>query len=159
MRCSSCHQSVQVPKLGDLRQLALVDDAPASGEELASRNETGLAPRLGLVVLGLIATAALLTAGYTGLRWALVKVEHSTESHLSELRENYPMLSSAELIREYEDMEKNELELIQPYSYQVTQDEKDHWGRIAMVASTILLLAVLGTIFVARSWRSPTPST
>ncbi|TWU40789.1 hypothetical protein [Novipirellula artificiosorum] len=152
--CPSCHQSVQIPKLGELRQLPEVNTDAADVGIATHYDETGLAPRMGMVVLGLIATAALLTAGYCGIRWALVDVPYSTETHLAEVHEKYPKLKAAELIREYEQMEDLGLDLPNPYPYKLQELEKRGWGRNAAIAAAISFFSTLGAFFLGTSGRS-----
>ena len=107
----------------------------------------------GFLVLGLIATASLLVAGYCGIRWVLIDVPHTTEEHIASMAEQYQKLSAAELIREYEQMDRYGIELVTPYPYKQLQMKKDSWGRNASMAGAIGGLAFLGAFALAATGR------
>ena len=89
------------------------------------------------MVLGLIATACLLVAGFCGIRWSLIDVSGTTEQHIANYREQYKGLTAAELIREYEQMEKYGLDLAAPLTN--TRSRKGPKGDGArMLASPLL---------------------
>ncbi|TWU41411.1 hypothetical protein Q31b_28550 [Novipirellula aureliae] len=154
IRCSACQQSVDVPKLGVLKQLPKRESSGPENEAKISYQETGSAPRIGIATLGLIATAALLIAGYCGIRWAMIDASVSTEIHLAELRDAYETAKPAELIREFEQMQEKSLELPQPYNYKVIENRKRAWGRNGAVAGSVALIAAIGAFFLGNSGRS-----
>lgn len=144
--CPACQATVTVPKLGVLRQL------PQTQEENKDRGQgvpisTGRS--MGFVILGLIAAAAILVAGYCGIRWSLIKVSTTTEQHIADYREAYQSLTAAELIREYEQMETDKLELMGPTQYKRDQLEKHAWGRNASIAAAVAGVALLAAFGVA----------
>ena len=83
-----------------------------------------MARSAGFLVLGLIATASLLVAGFCGIRWVLIDVPNTTEEHIATYREEYRELSAAELIREYEQMDRYGIELVTPYKYKAIADQE-----------------------------------
>ena len=146
--CPACQQIVQIPKLGELRQLPLSeadDDAKIASN---ARPETSSGKRALFVLLGLIATASLLIAGFAAIRWALIDVPMSTEQHIAIYRQEYKKLKPAELIREYEQMEKYGLEMPMPYKYKTIELEKQDWGRNAAVAGTVGALSIIGLVLL-----------
>ena len=112
-----------------------------------------MARSAGFLALGLIATACLLVAGFCGIRWVLIDVPNTTEEHIADIREQYRGLSAAELVREYEQMDRYGLELVMPYKYKELQIKKDSWGRNASIAATGGALAILGAFALAATGR------
>lgn len=154
IKCLSCQQTVDVPKLGVLKQLPKQQSSASAEEGSISFQDTGSTPRIGITALGLIATAALLIAGYCGIRWAMIDAKYSTQSHLAELRDAYADAKPAELIREYEQMQEASLELPHPYQYKVIENRKRGWGRNGAVAGSVALVAAIGAFFLGTSGRS-----
>lgn len=159
LTCPSCAGAVQVPKLGELRQLPLESAVP----EPSPPPEAGsLGGRAAWVSLGIVATVSLLIAGFCGIRWALIDVPLNTEQHIAELRQQYETLPAAQLIREWEQMERYGIDLASPYSYQKVAAEKRAWGVNAAVAGVIGLLCMLIAAAIARAGRrhaAPPPRT
>lgn len=155
--CPKCQSSVVIPKLGQIRQLPLAEDGPSGGQTVAKGEmETSSGRRAGFVVLSLIGTASLLAAGFCGIRWSLIDVPSSTEQHIARYREEYAKLSAAELVREYEDMEKYGVELGRPYRYKTMEMTKKKWGQNASIAAGIGGLAILGAVvLVGSGGRNP----
>jgi hypothetical protein len=107
----------------------------------------------GFLVLGLIGTASLVVAGFCGIRWVLIDVPNTTEEHIATITEQYGTLSAAELIREYEQMDRYGIELVTPYRYKQVQMKKDSWGWNASMAGAIGGLAFLGAFALAATGR------
>ncbi len=149
--CPSCQSAVVIPKLGQLRQLPTAGDA--SEGDVAEKLESSFFSQGVFITLGLIATACLLIAGFCGIRWALIDVPVTTESHIEALREEYDKLSAARLIREYEDMEKYSLDLAAPFQYKQLEVEKHKWGRNASIAAGVGALCMVGAFGVANATR------
>lgn len=150
VECPECHATVQVPKLGQLRELPRTESEipkAASGKGLST------AGSIGFVVCGLLATACLLVAGLCGIRWYLIQPKSTTDDHIAMFQDAYEDAKAAQLIREYEDMEKIDIEIGGPYRYHVEQKQKDEWGFNALVAAGVGLLAVLGAVFSASQSR------
>jgi hypothetical protein len=152
--CPSCGGEVAIPTLGQLKRLPVsetgADEAPQS--ELTSTGGP-TAKRVGFVVLAMIATATLLIAGFAAIRWSLIETPITSEGHINELREAYKTLTPAELIREYEQMEKYALDMVVPYPYQTVALEKARWGWIASISGAIAGFAVIGAIGLAAGGR------
>lgn len=139
--CSSCGQLVQVPKLGELRQLPLAEKTAPPPDDTANTQSVGL--NTAFVILSSIATVSLLAAAFCGIRWSLIEVTNNTTQHVGELRQAYLDAKPAELIREWEAMEKSGTDIVFPYTYQKMADEKRRWGNNAAIAGTIGGLSVL----------------
>jgi len=153
MSCPSCQAAVAIPKLGELRRLPL---AEPQAEAQAPRHAAGEPSRLaqaGFVLAGLIATASLLIAGFCGIRWALTDVPRTTEDHVATMRDQLSQFTAAELIREYEDLEKASLELSLPYPYKESEIRRSRWGRNASISGAIGVAAILMAAFFAVSGR------
>jgi hypothetical protein len=101
----------------------------------------------------MIAIASLLVAGFCGIRWVLIDVPNTTQEHIASMREQYRELSAAELIREYEQMDRYGIELVTPYNYKQLQIKKDSWGRNASMAGAVAGLAFLGAFALAATGR------
>jgi hypothetical protein len=153
-KCPSCQETVEIPKLGQLRQLPQSDSEDGGkSASLSRQSDSSSASRVAFVVVGVIATASLLIAGFCAIRWALIDVPDSTEGHISRLRETYKALTPAELIREYEQMEEYGTEMPMPYEYKRIELEKNKWGRNASIASAVTAVAILGLVFLIVAGR------
>ena len=102
--CPHCEASVTLPKLGDIRSLPLAGDT-AEAEQATAMAENVSGNFLGTALLGLLCMAALLAAGFCGIRWYLIEVEMTTQAHIEEVNTLYAEADAARLIREYQDME------------------------------------------------------
>lgn len=150
--CPQCGASIPVPRLGELKKLPRANE-PARPE--ASETSAGL--RGSFVALALIATASGLIAVFCGLRWALIEVPLTTEQHIAELRAHYSDASAARLIREWENIEQRDIEMLAPYDYRTTQQTKQQWGRSGLIAATVCLFALVGAVALAIASRSERP--
>ncbi len=151
--CPQCGEVARVPKLGELRQLptAGTPGVPEVGpSEVASGGRT-----TGFVIFGGLATLCLLIAAFCGIRWALITVPSNTELHIDQMRQAYKEAQSAQLIREWEDMEKYGVDIVSAYNYQKIANEKRRWGTDAAVAGSIAGLCILAAWGFARSGRQP----
>ena len=101
--CPGCQAQAAIPRLGDLRNLPLASQ-PVEGDAAPRDASAGLS--MAFVFMGSIAAVSLLIGSFCWIRWYLVEVSNTTESHIASLREQYETLSPGRLIREYEDMEK-----------------------------------------------------
>lgn len=151
IECPECQKSIAVPKLGELRRLPRSDQSPegenSPGRSNESSQRSGLAVAA-FVTLCLVAVAAGLGAGYNAVRWSMIDTDYTIETHLAEIDASYNEVGGAQLIREFEDMEKNSLDLVAPYPYQKVADERAKWGFNAMVAGGIAMVCGLGAIVV-----------
>ncbi len=156
--CPACEVEVDIPKLGQLRQLPLAESDVGAKVASTQRDAGGLsAGQAGFVFLGVIATASLLIAGFCTIRWSLIEVPMTTEEHIAKFREAYQELKPAELIREYEQMEEFGLDIASPYNYQNVALEKRNWGRNASIAGGVAALSILGAAVLAGGRRRNQP--
>ena len=154
LTCPECGGQIQVPKLGELRQLPLaqVETVPAAG----SGGDGSMGSRMGFVVCALLAVASLLTAGFSAIRYLSVDVAHTTESHAVEMRDAYMTMQPAELIREWEQMEEYGIAATAPMTYRIEGETKRRIGMTALAATIAAVLAMLGAAFFALSGRQKT---
>lgn len=136
--CPSCHRSVPVPKLGELRKLESVPTSPATNQTLAG-SATG--HRAAFALLMSIAAIAIVGASYCMVRFAAIDVPATTEDHIAEIEEVYAQLPAAQLVREWQDMENFSPQLANPYVYQVIANERSAWLRNALIGLTIAAAA------------------
>jgi len=152
MPCPSCGEEFVVPKLGDLRQLHGDTPGTANAEPAGIESAAGSGRSLAFVAFGVLGIASLLVAAYCGVRWALIDVPYTTDSHLAEVATLYLESPPAQLIREYEQMEELGIDMAMPLRYQVTADTRREWGLNASVAGLVGLAAV-GTLVVLGASR------
>ncbi len=153
IRCSQCQTEVAIPKLGVLRQLPLAQKTEEGRSATQEQRESGVS--VVFVALGMIAIAGFMVAAFCGIRWVLIPNLKTTDEHIADLRADYAERPSAELIREYEQMVGDGIELGVPFTYKRISDEKQRWGQIAGISvSTGLLAAVAAFGFAAVSRRS-----
>lgn len=138
--CPQCGGSTAVPKLGELTKLPRTEDPRPGASERAA---TPFGQRIAFASLGFIAVASLLIAGFCGVRWMTTEVPVTTASHIAEVRETYVNLPAANLIREYEDIERFGIDLVAPLKYHVAEKTREAWGQKAMISGGIALLAIL----------------
>jgi hypothetical protein len=151
--CSKCGAVVAVPRLGDLKKLPRRDEGERETPPAVETRSVG--GTIAFVVLSLIAVAALLVASYSGLRWAMIDVDVTTESHIAEMKEDFKTIDPAVVVREYQDMETYSLDLVMPYKYQKVADEKAQWGRNTLIASVLTLVCGAGGLIAASRGREP----
>ena len=153
MTCSKCQTEVAIPKLGVLRQLPLAEKTDEGKYATQKQRESGVS--VVFVALGMIAIAGFMVAAFCGIRWSLIPNLKTTDEHIADLRADYAERPSAELIREYEQMVGDGIELGVPFTYKRISDEKQRWGQIAGIsAGTGLLAAVAAFAFAAVGRRS-----
>ena len=150
--CPECGAEVAVPKLGELKRLPLHDN---SAGRSPSGSPSSAGSPLPFVLMACIATAAVLGAGYCGLRYVLTDVPMTTEEHLREYKQGYETASPATLIREYEDMEKYGLELGEPMLYKSIEQRKSQWGRSTLLCGGVAAVAILGCVALSRGRSRP----
>lgn len=109
------------------------------------------------LVFSLLAISCLIISGYTGIRWATSGAEVTHESHLDEIERGYKELDAATMIVEFQNMEKNSLDLIIPYKYQTENDEKSRWGWNS-IASLAIAFVSGGIAIAAASAGRADPS-
>lgn len=149
--CPSCGASVPIPKLGQLRQLPRAEQSDQVRDTGAAREAGGGGGSIAFGLLGLIATASLLIAGFCAVRWVLMEVPTDTESHIAELQAAYKDLKPAELIREYEQMEEFGLDMPMPYKYHTAQMERAVWGRNSLIAGGVFLISLAAAVMLGMT--------
>nr|WP_271878599.1 hypothetical protein [Rubripirellula sp.] len=150
--CSECQAEVSIPKLGVLRQLPLAEDPSEADSAKHKQGEGGVS--VVFVALGLLTVAGFIVAAFCGIRWVLIPNLSTTDEHVADLRADYAERSSAELIREYEQMVGDGIELGKRFTYKRIADEKQRWGQIAGISGGIGLLAAIAAFgFAAVSRR------
>lgn len=155
--CPNCQATVPIPKLGVLRDLPLADGEPEADPRV--RGEIAEASPLfqvGYGLAGLIAGASLLIAGFCGIRWALMEAPTTTDQHVATMRQELSERTAAELIREYERMEKQSIDLAIPFKYKELAIRKAEWGRNASIAASVGVVALLVAIALAMRRRRKT---
>ncbi len=153
MTCPECQTDVPIPKLGLLRQLPLAEKADVGESATQKQRETGVS--VVFVALGMIAIAGFMVAAFCGIRWVLIPDLKTTDEHVADLRADYAEKPSAELIREYEQMVGDGIELGVPFTYKRISNEKRRWGQIAGISvGTGLLAAFAAFGFAAVGRRS-----
>lgn len=148
--CPECQGAVSIPKLGELRRLPQAEDA--SQQAPVRVHSTG--GTIAFVVFSMFAVAALMGAGYNAIRWGMIETETTTETHLEEIDIEYRKVDPVVMVMEFENMEKNSLDLIVPYKYQAKVDEKAIWGRNALVAGGVMLICGIGAVIAASQRRT-----
>ncbi len=156
IQCPACNQTIAVPKLGELRQL---ENEQAAAGNPASSGRIG--NRVAFAALLAIAAVAGSIAAYCLIRYATITVPETTEGHIAGIEEMYSQLSAAELVREWQEMEKFTPEATGPYRYQHIATEKSGWLRQGLTASAIAavaaLIAVLLIALQPRRSTAPVP--
>ncbi len=152
LQCPQCEQTVRVPSLGKIKNLPRTDGMAAEKRSVEPARNGIL-----FALCGAFATIALIIAGFCGIRYSLIEIPVTEQEHIDSLKKRYQAAGAAELIREYEEMEKFHLELATPYKYKRVETEKQGWGRNAILAagtSGLLLLGAAGLLVRDRKSAS-----
>ena len=153
--CPHCGQNIPVLKLGELRQLPTAE-GDAATEKSNAKVAEGRAnrPTVLFTAFGLLAAGLFLAAAFCLVNWATISVPLTTEGHIDEFRQAYKEVSSAQMIREWEEINRNGVDLPAMYQYRVMELDKQAWLTNAGLFSGAGLLAVIGAFFVGRSGRT-----
>ena len=153
--CPSCQGTVPIPKLGVLRTLPVAETEPEPDPRVRGEAaERSPLFQVGYGLAGLIAGASLLIAGFSGIRWALSEVPPTTNQHVATMRQELSERTAAELIREYERMEKQSIDLAIPFKYKELAMRRAKWGRNASIAASVGVVALLvATVLATRGRR------
>ena len=149
MQCPHCHADVAIPKLGELRELPQVEGDPKRSAATAPSGGSTIA----FLMLGLVAVALLLGAGYNAVRWAMIETTTTTESHLAEIEESYARVEPAAVVLEFEDMEVRSLDLVSPYTYHAVVTEKARGGWNAVITGGLAVVCGIGAFGAASLGR------
>ena len=136
--CPHCDRRVAVPKLGELRQL---ESAAARTAAATAPAETSVARRIAFVTLLGVAAVAGLVGAFCIVRYAAITVPETTEGHLARIEEIYPQLSPAELVRDWQELEKFTPETTGPYVYQRIAAEKSGWLQQGLIGLAVAAIA------------------
>lgn len=158
IECSACQKPITVPKLGELRNLPL---AGPSHEETAASTAIGLSGgrSMAFAALGLVCLLSALGALFCGINWFTVDVPLTTEGHLAMFEEHYEHASSAQMIREFEDITHYGVDIPAPLEYRVIELRREAWGQKTMGFAAVAILAFLLALFIGRRGRSRSPAT
>ncbi len=151
--CTNCQQVVEIPKLGELRQLASQADADngaaATRTARGAVSDTNSGRRVLFAGLLAIAGVAAIVGLFCLVRYLAITVPATTENHVEEIERMYKQVSAAQLVREWQQMEKYGLDVASPYGYKKLAIEKEGWGRkglacLAVIVTSIGFATVLG---------------
>ncbi|MEM9366781.1 MAG: hypothetical protein AAGD07_12365 [Planctomycetota bacterium] len=151
MTCDACQQEINIPKLRELKQLDIADTAPAQASPANTESAGGRS--VAFAGIAFLATACLVAGAFSGVRYALLDAPMSTEKHIEEVERVYPTVTSAQLFREWEDLDEFGVDLIAPYQYQKAAEKKANWGRstIAFLAGFVACFG--GSLVLSRRGR------
>jgi hypothetical protein len=143
--------------LGELRQLPRDEPQADHQTGLPERADpTHPGRRVGFIVAATMATLALLIAGFCSIRWATIRVPVNTETHIAQYAESYRQATPAELIRDFEAMEKRGLEMPIAYNYKQAETAKRRWGLNAALAGIVTAIGILAALAMAVPRRHAT---
>lgn len=157
--CPGCQKWIPIPNLGDLKRLAAAEQMRSGSDTEPLRSAPSLDANTGrrIVFAGLMAIAGI--AAIVGLfcfvRYLAIQVPATTETHIAEVERMYHQVSAAQLVREWQQMEKFGLEAVAPYQYKQLAVEKANWRRNSLICLAVFLLcSVIGTIIARSDSRS-----
>ncbi|MFG0290673.1 MAG: hypothetical protein ACF8CQ_21035 [Rhodopirellula sp. JB044] len=153
--CSGCGQMIAVPKLGELRKLPPVEDNKAAPAASSSGGLSG-GRSFAFAALGLVCLLCLLGAAFCGVNWSNIDVPLTTEKHLELLEESYQDASSAQMIREFEDITKYGVDIPSPLEYRTIELRKQAWGQKTMVYLAVAAVAFVLALVVGRKPKTVT---
>ncbi len=142
--CDDCGEAIVVPKLGELRQQPLA----GSGQGPAVVRKSGGGGMF--LVAATVAAITILAAAFCTLRWLTIDVPATTASHIAEVTEAYPQASPAELVREYESINRYGIELPRAYGYHAIETRSNQWRTWALVLGGIGLASLAAAVLAAR---------
>ncbi len=151
--CGSCQQVLLIPKLGELRRLASesANKLPESGSRTSVQASAGSAKRLFFAVLLGIAGIATLVGLFCLFRYLAIEVPATTADHIAEVTAIYNNVPAGQLVREWQQMEKFDLDATGPYKYKRLQVEKAAWGAKGLAAVAVIVLAMSIALIIAKA--------
>lgn len=155
IQCPACDQTIAVPKLGELRQLEN-EQAAASARSRTPAAVGRIGNRVAFAVMLAIAAIALCSAAFCLIRYAAITVPETTEGHIASIEEVYPQLSAAELVREWQELEKFTPDATGPYVYQHIATEKAGWLRQGLIGLAVAAVAALIAVVLIALQPKPT---
>ena len=149
IQCPACDGTIAVPKLGELRQLE--NEQSAAPVATTSGRIGG---RVAFAVLLAIAAIAASIAAFCLIRYATIAVPETTEGHIASIEQLYSELSAAQLVREWQEMEKFTPETTGPYGYQRVAAEKAGWLHQGLTALAVAAVAtIIAVVLIALQPR------
>ncbi|MGV3486170.1 MAG: hypothetical protein ACO1RT_17260, partial [Planctomycetaceae bacterium] len=118
--------------------------ATAAGTRAPAATEASEGSRVLFGGLLAIAGIAALAGAFCLVRYLAVEVPMTTEGHIEEVAQVFKQVPPAQLVREWQQMEKYGLDVTSPYRYHKLAIEKANWGRNGLICLAILV-ASLGT--------------
>lgn len=146
--CPKCAQTIQVPKLGELRKLESNQSA-ATDSDIADGRLTGGRSFL-FAALALVGLLCLLGAAFCAVNWFTTEAPLTTQRHIDELETQYAQINSAQLIREFEDITKFGVDVPTPYAYRTMVLAKQAWRNKTIAFGAFGLLAAFTAILIGR---------
>jgi len=147
--CPACGKTVEIPNLGELRRLQSSGGNVADGVSSGVVSSSQATRRI--IFAGLMAIAG--TAGIVGIfclvRYLAIEPPITTEMHIAEVDNLFHQVAAAQLIREWQQMERFGLDAANKHMYQSIADEKASWQTSGLICLGILLLAGGGATIVA----------
>lgn len=104
--------------------------------------------------LGLLAAGLFLAAAFCAVNWATISVPTTTEGHIAQFEEAYQEVNSAQMIREWEEINRNGVDLPAMYKYRAMELNKQAWLRNTSLFLVAGIVAVTAAVFVGRGSRS-----
>lgn len=162
VKCQGCQQVIPVPKLGELKRIASEEAASGMVSESVAANAISSDSQAGKRVLfgGLLAIAGV--AAIVGLfclvRYLSVDVPATTEMHIAEIDQVFHQSPAAQLVREFQEMEKFNLDASAPYNYKKLEKEKSRWARNSLIAAGVLGLSMAVAIYLGLSDKRRGPA-
>ena len=143
--CPGCKQELQIPKLGELRQLAAQAESPDRSMSANPSRGAVSEPNSGRRMMFAALLAIMGTAAMAGLfclvRYLVIEVSVTTQTHLEEIEHVYKQVPAAQLVREWQQMEKYGLDVATPYAYKKMEIEKASWGRNTLICLAVFTVA------------------
>lgn len=147
--CPACSSTIQVPKLGQLRQLPQA--APSADQE--SPRPVSMGRRLTFAGVCLLAGIGFFVGAFSLITASTIEVESTTEEHIAadiERLQKAPPAQVTELWREYMVYGLNDRH---PFPYKQHADEKAAWMRRGIIGMSVAAIAVIVAVVLARTGR------
>lgn len=149
--CPTCHKTLSVPKLGELRRLAAENPENAAPSPIHS-STAGRATFAGLMA---VAAIALLATAFCFSRYIAIEVPVTTEEHIAEIEQAYAEVPAGQLVREWQQLESFGPDVANPYIYQQIANEKARWLRNTLIGLAITvataIAATLSIVFARKA--------
>lgn len=147
--CPACSNPIQVPKLGELRQLP---QAVSSAEPDAPK-PVSMGRRLAFAGFCLLAGVGFFVGAFSLVTASTIEVESTTEEHIAadiDRLQKAPPAQVTELWREYMVYGLNDRH---PFPYKQHADEKAAWMQRGIIGMSVAAVAVIVAVVLARTGR------